>query len=395
MELGSQRQANGESFSMFKRIHSGRFFLALLLFSIVLSLAGNSSSQNFKVIWSATLTNDSDWKEAKTNIDTNGYGSPHVEFVGNDKVVVSFLHANHQDDPGAQPGSPQYLGFKAIFHDAKTGKSLSALRWTARRAGAKLFPLHDGGFLVRDGDKLLRYSSELKVVRERTLPGTTVAPMYFPTSWDVDIAPGGRIAVLRYVDSPAKQKTDTWINVDTFDEIFSMKDNVWRPVHVAEDALARTENWLEQKQWKYELYLRERGKEWKPLARDKWDRMFITNDLLLVGVKGGFQVVNREGMIEMEAENDDRHLSFAKTSLASHRFALFDMKSAFPIIQKRDFFDERFTAKVFDWDKKAMVASISFGTHDSRQVDLAISPDGSRLAVLTESTLQLIELPPP
>ena len=82
-----------------------------------------------------------------------------------------------------------------------------------------------------------------------------------------------------------------------------------------------------------------------------------------------------------------------KRNLDGTRFAINDTHRAIPIIQKHDFFDWNFEAKVGDVNQRKLVADIGLGTHDARQIDLALSPDGSQLAVLAESTVTLYRLP--
>ncbi len=84
---------------------------------------------------------------------------------------------------------------------------------------------------------------------------------------------------------------------------------------------------------------------------------------------------------------------FAK-SLTGNRFVILDQRHAWPFIEKRFVFDWRIYAKVFDMGLRGLLVEVPLGVHDVRLVTSGLSPDGSRLVVVTESQVQVYELPP-
>jgi hypothetical protein len=287
--------------------------------------------------------------------------------------------------------------FEALFYDARDGHIQGTLQWLARRDAGEFQPVHDGGFLVHAGDKVMRYSADLKMVRERDLIPPAEADekrSYLPREWKLDVTPGGRVAFMQLHDG--RENTDFWINADTLDELFSTKPQYPGAAIAGEDALATVHNWGEYPNASSEVMLWERGKDWRQISIRGKVGTFLADSLLLTYYfRKEFNVVDRKGSVIFGGplKQADPSALTVKRNLAGTRFAISDTHRAIPIIQKHDFFDWNFEVKVGDVKQRKMVAEISLGTHDARQIDLALSPDGSQLAVLAESTLTLYRLP--
>ncbi len=358
------------------------------------------SSPNREKQWSVSLAGNSDWSAAKKTIDINSYRPSRVEFTDDKTIVVTFMHSLKKPEPERQSSFMEPVFFEALFFDARDGHLRGTLQWQARRDAGEFQPVHDGGFLVHAGDKIMRYSPDLKPVRERDLTPPAEADekrSYLPREWRVYGVPGGRTAVSRFHEE--RESTDTWMDTDTLEDIFSDKPQYGGNSLLgifADDARLASKNIGAYPNQTSQLLLWERGKGWREIVAQGAGQTFLANNLLLLcSFRRDCKVINRNGEIIFQyplTQADPSNL-LVKRNLDGTRFAINDTHRAIPIIQKHDFFDWNFEAKVGDVNQRKLVADIGLGTHDARQIDLALSPDGSQLAVLAESTVTLYRLP--
>ncbi len=73
------------------------------------------------------------------------------------------------------------------------------------------------------------------------------------------------------------------------------------------------------------------------------------------------------------------------------RFLILDAQEPLPSGQK--YYELRFYFLVVDTKARALVAEKNLGAHEPKTIELALSPDGSRVAVLAGTTLRIYEIP--
>jgi len=348
--------------------------------------------------WTVTLAGNNDWSGAKKTIDINSYRPPRVVFTDDNTIVVTFMHSLSKTEPEGQSSFMEPIALEALFFDARDGHTGKRLQWQARRDAGEFKPAYDGGFLVHASDKLMSYSADLKRIHERILiPPAAVneKKSYLQREWRIYDVPGGRTAVLRFRDE--RHFTDIWINVDRLDEdIFSDEPQFPGPGVFAEDARFAVENHGAYPTLSSQSLVWERGKGWREIPARGAGQTFLADNLLLVcSFRRACQVIGRDGNVIFQCPLTQAEPSnlLVRRNLDGTRFAIIDTHRAIPIVQKRDFFDWSFEIKIGDVKRREMVAVVKLGTHDARQVDAALSPDGSRLAVLAESNLSVYSLP--
>ncbi|MCI0717956.1 MAG: hypothetical protein L0338_03075 [Acidobacteria bacterium] len=369
-------------------------FLLLMVFNLLSPPAASEQDRGVirdkpKLLWSVSLTNDADWMEAKRTIDTNAFGFPRVALAGA-SVIVSFLHSEHPELPPGYGGLMEPLRLKALVFSAKDGKARTILHWQARREDASLMPANDGGFVVHAGDVLMRYSPSLELVKRTDLPKTEPASHYRSAYSAVEMLPGGQVLFLRkFKETPTRlESVGTWLEVKSFDEITAEAIPDWRPVIPSADTLVRSEVSV--------VYVRQKS-NWDPILKSPGVHasMFVNERAILLTGRRKVMVIDRSGKILFSADMNQMDPKIKKRSLRGNRFAVFDTRDTNRFFGRAGIFEGHYFAKVFDLNAAGPVSEIDVGVQDAREVDLALSEDGSYLAVLTGSTLSLFRLPVP
>jgi hypothetical protein len=337
------------------------------------------------VVRTIDLTRETEWC---TNECAQG---AKVAFAGDHTMVITFLHPETDSNGLATDRKT----FRALAYNAETGELAAQLRWACCSHPItdtpQLIPVHNGGFLVRpENGKVVRYSSDLKPLKETTFPGPPGG------YWDLKNTPGGQLAFLVSGPGTREQFSQTWIDVDTLEVVSTRKGLYNFRDPAAEDAVAVLD-WDKNPPFRRFIILEERGKTGRLLTYGHTPCLFVTNDHLLSSDKAGFSVVNRSGetLFTGDLTYAGRPTLWSDRSLSGNRFAILDFSRAIPLVEKRGFFDWNFTAKVYDMKSKDKIAEFKLGTQDARTVSLALSPNGSRLAVLTDSKCDILELPQP
>jgi hypothetical protein len=357
--------------------------LAIIELIVVIPLSTNPvSSPLHRTI---DLTKQSDW------CGTDCADGAKVEFTSERTLVISF-RASDKDSNGH---IAERKTFRVISFDVDTGERRGELEWSCcsypTTDTPQLLPVHDGGFLARaHGGEIARYSADLKRVNQATFAGSPAG------YWDLQVTPGGRLAFLASGPGTREQFSQIWIDVDTLDVVAREEGlyNLHDPA--AEDAVAILD-WVKSAPFRRFIILKEKGKGQRTLTYDRSPGLFITDNYLLLLNKAGFSVMSRNGetLFAGELTYAGRPTLWFDRSLAGNRFGILDFSRALPMLQKREFFDWNFTARAYDMKSRGQVAEISLGTQDARMVSLALSQDGSRMAILAGSKCDIFELPPP
>ena len=352
------------------------------------------------------LNIDHDWSEATRTIDTNMLGSTHVTFLDENTLVVSFLHTTPATvrSPVPIPGQAP-LVVKALFIDISTCKVRDTREWPAtRRTRSRIMPIHDGGFLVQAGDVLMTYSLDLNKKADRFLPELRDGTY----SRQFDVGPGGRLGFMTL--RKGSDATDIWFDVDTLQTISDSATHGpggHGPISVSAKGLLSPRFSSVDQPWNPFAWIQETGKEWKPLCTnlipDPTDRLhffvhteFLADDQFLLVDTRRFSVVDRKChiLIGGDVHWTGPYSVEVEKSLSGRRFAIQQLSHwGIRVPFTRPNFNQHLHVKVYDVDSKREVFDVDFGSHDTRQIGLALSPQGSRLAVLAESSIKVYQLP--
>jgi hypothetical protein len=394
------------SFSRLRDLCFGGCFL-ILLASAGVSQKNNvccELSSRTKPIWEVVLAPPGH-PEGKCEWYSPGvYGT--IAYTDSETIVAGF---HFRSCPQTTKGS---LGLRHVVDtvlkiDSQTGKLLDKREWQDLSTEEQnnlgeidIIPTRDGRFLVKVGRFLKLFSSDFKELKSRELVEN--ANGIVRENWTVQVSPDGKTGLFkRWNHGPA---IDHWFSTDTLDDeaVETIPSEGRKSINSASsvyftpprggglgDSLA---------------HVRLRGQqESHPLCPGCYG---LPEDLLSDGTiflatspKASFALVSEQGEIIHRASRGDamdraRHVVSAS---AARRFAF-----TFGHLQKRFMsWSAPTTVVVFDYKRMNEVLQLKFNQQlqndtvvsDGALPMPALSPDGTRVAVLAGKVLQLFRVP--
>ena len=293
------------------------------------------------------------------------------------------------------------LRLHAIFFDAAGGKVQTTREWSIARPSAGIIPARDGKFIVVTSEGMTLYSQTLEPLKELRFSAYRQA---FGNLYSIYSSPGGKSVLVKYHDhNPHYQ----WIDVDSMEPLRSW-DEVWGGwVTISDDEIARYKDWRDRGSWLSEVLVRRFDGPWRTICHGPvWGnceapRQFINNEVLAVVSVGKLRLIRAaDGGELLEKQFNDggpgRGYRGLSASANGRRFAagiwgskggsaLLDI-SAHPVFKRIMVFDIPSGQWVYTLDaKKQKIKSISA---------LALSPNGSLLAILTDGVVEVYRIPP-
>jgi hypothetical protein len=331
-----------------------------------------------------------------------------VDFADIDHLAVGWIRpdvvhvAGRKDTYGPEPAH-----LNVVILDTKTGQKQSKTEWptSARYSSAPLlFGIPDGRLLICS-DKFLRLlSTTLEVVRERELPDhrscvnvafqhsqsrrVLLVSILSEHSRQMELLDVGMLTVL-------SNWTDEQAASATFRGILSISDH-WLAGYCGEPK---------------ELCLRRFDKGWQPFhpngfdtQMDKGQRIpvsFVSDEILVIERKTT-GIVAVDGTVLFQIAPPEKHfLLLPATSAGGSRFALVEdrfrgLKSEpldmypFGANDRASVYDIKDRQRIFSLKLKGTSPWTPWDVHDTY---LALSPNGTHLAVLSDGVLKIYRLP--
>ena len=329
-----------------------------------------------------------------------------VNFVDNDHVAIAWVTPdttpeNKRNAP--RVGEPACL--HAVILDAKTGLKQSQKDWsTPYYPAPHLFGLPDGRVLICSDNSLRLLSVSLDIVREQELPNH------------------GTCGSLRLLLSPSKNtlllsiraehsRHLELLNVQTFAALSNWREEQGRG-DISSETAAFSDHWLAG----YcgvpaDLCLRRIGEEWHPIRitgldtrMDKRQRVpvsFVSNDVLAIQ-RGVTTVATVSGDVLFKITLPKEHYLLAPvTSAGEQRFAVIEGRLRGLRSEPLDMypFGSNDRALVYSIKDRRAIFSLKLkGTSpwtpwNIHEHFLAVSPDGTSLAIFSDSLLTVYPLP--
>lgn len=324
-----------------------------------------------------------------------------VDFTDDSRVVIGWISPDQRsENKAAAFGVPAHL--HVVILDTTTGRQLNQKDWsTPRSQSPVLFGIPDNQVVVCTGNSLRLLSQDLDVVKERELPnGASCQRLSYRLS------PSKRILLTSSVDEKGTswelQNVNTFATISTWTKELGKGPMVERPIAVSDDWLL---GWCGQPRAR-SLCLRGADEEWQPFPAGSLNSpaSFVGDELLAVGLRDGSKasVVSVQGNVLFQINLPEKHyLSGIAPSARSERFAAIESRLRGLRSEPLDMYPFGSNEQVLVYDLKGARAILAiklegtspwapWRTHDN---SLALSPNGTFLAMLSDEVLSIYSVP--
>jgi hypothetical protein len=294
---------------------------------------------------------------------------------------------------GVGSGAPSHL--HAVVFNARTGQKVMLRDWSVPSFFATIHPASDETFIMCAGDAIRLLSADFNVIREQELSGLGYCS-------DEEISPSKRSFSVATITSESYQKT--LIDSESLSVLAYFTTDP-RQVHFTDSLLVGT---CSPKQ----LCLRKLNESWQPFEFNGMDQKmreysykpayFLNDSTLIIQAGSEMAVVTVEGKLLFQMNLPHKWVFGAPvTSSGGKRFALLEEKLRGATIEELDmyaFFSADHVVVYSLPDQKAVYTRKVQGTSPwapgvEHRNQLALSSDGSLLAVFDHGMLQVYQLP--
>lgn len=325
-------------------------------------------------------------------------------FLDNGTILATFITREKTEPSLANRGSSDPnapLRLRAVFLQAETGKITSTHAWPSESRIAGVVAVNDGQFVTQTGTTLTLYSSDSNELKKLSLP----APPEDVKGWYAHPSPAGR-NVLFATGIPMTTSPQPWIWIDTqtLQIVRSWMEVQSGSFGISDNTVAMAACYYWEYHCQPNLEVRGVSTEWKTIAQIEKQPggggpHFINNDTLFLS-GAPWKLLNTDGKVVL-TEADSKG-GAPITSAGGQRFVVPSFKvvgrvEALDIgghgeLKSISVYDAPFHERSYELDVKGpKIRSIS----NKSVADLALSPDGSKLAILYEESIYLFQLPPP
>lgn len=328
-------------------------------------------------------------------------GKPRTSLWFLDKNTVAATFVTREGEPKlSKRGSLDVnapLRLRALFFDANSGKVTNTNAWPTDSKMAGIVSTHDGKFVVQTGNVLTLYSPRLDALKTLRLPAVE------GWGWVAVPSPTGRTLLLTPFGISASAIPWLWIKTDQLEINRSWQDIQSGNLTISDDKIAMAACvWVQNCEPTIEIGAPEA--DWKPIARvDRKTESYIhfVNEEMLFLLSDPAKLIRATGEVEFV---QDMH-SFGGCwppqvvpAANGRRFVVPSCKlkgavreldiGGHNVLKNLLIYDAPFRGPSYVLDLK--------GPELKNLTTLAVSPDGSRIAILNIQTLtlELIELPP-
>lgn len=318
-------------------------------------------------------------------------------FVDNNTVVATFVTREEKAALSSHDSSDTNLPLRlrAIFLDANTGKVKSAQTWPSESRFAGIVATNDGSFITQRGVVLTLYSPDVKEVRRLSLP-----PIQQDLwGWVSHPSSTGRNILFATPNLTTTDQTPwIWVHASTLEVARSWKERQSGWVGISDDTISMIACSFHLYQCEPTVEIRGIATEWKTIAaierRPQSSPRFINEDTIFISGHP-WKLLQTDGNVIL-TENVPSEGDMAISSAGGQRFVV-------------PFFQSRGGVAALDIGAHGEIKTISIydapfhersyrlevkGVKIKEQAQLAVSPDGSKLAVLYEESVYLFQLPP-
>ncbi|MGA8501284.1 MAG: hypothetical protein WB683_07030 [Candidatus Sulfotelmatobacter sp.] len=382
------------------------FLLAHLIRSPAGPIADGAANQTIAAKWTADLRPAIGGEPLGLVLgrkrERQGKPKTSLWFLDDGTVVATYVtreesHPVLSGRGGSDPNEP--LRLRAIFLDADTGKIRSTQAWPSESRLARIVAANDGKFVTQRGTTLTLHSSDGKELNTLSLP----RPPQNLNGWNAHPSPTGKSILFENSDW-ITISSNSWILVsaDDLKVVRSWKVEQTGPVGISDGTIAMTACMFPVYQCEPNLKVRGLATDWRiiaPMERSGWARFprFVNDDtFFLSGTPGTpWKLLQSDGKVIL-SEDPPFGGGGPVSSPGEQRFILpfFKSKGGFAALDIGAH-GELTTISVYDapFRERSYLLAVK-GPKIRESVQLALSPDGSKLAILDGETVYVFPLPP-
>jgi hypothetical protein len=328
-----------------------------------------------------------------------------VDFTSVNQLALSWLTF---DDPSVAQNTGPLTARPAHLHvlvlDARTGRKQGLQEWSTPSTPVRFLGVRDGRFLTCTGNILRLFSPSFEVIREEILPSDRACFNPFLSEvWG--LTPSRRYLLLSSYSARSYQ--NTLFDIEKFTSIDNRTEE--QPTHDLSD------HWLIAYCGRQgEVCIRGMDQSWQPFQTSGLDKqmkdfklkspLFVNDGTLVIEAGNELAVVEVDGRVLFQVRlPKKRSFGRAVRSSESQRFAIMEN-------MQRGLTNEKLDMYAFPSNDRVVVYSIP----DSRAIyavklkgkspwapweihrnQVALSPDGVLLAVVSDGVLKVYRLPGP
>ena len=355
-------------------------------------------------IWSAELLRNETGTLRDRNLvasimtEMSPHNSPGVIFLDDRRLTVYEAESTEKLSSRANPDISSAFQLHASVIDAATGTLLFTKDWGARSHDSSI-QVTTGGILVRTDDVLRILASDFTEIQRLTFPDSS--DRHDPTHCDrriISVSPTGKTLMLNCYNTTLHfSRLDVW-DGSTFRQIRAWSDAPLVRYSISDVGIATADSNQQR------VLFSEFGTgRWESLGKSfKIGCMsfpvFLNNKILATSDCDGLLLLTLEGKVLMTDHPEKREtLGDDKIAVAQGGAVL-----AASLAQGKGggFFDTdvrrtRMGVAVYNSSLKKRVLSVNVAPLPKSYYDFALSPDGSKLAILNDRKVSVYSVPVP
>ena len=345
----------------------------------------NSVAPPPQKLWSVDLSLDPDFRK---RIETNEVllAPPSLNFLNQDQIICGYYSRGPLVE-GEVAGN----GYHVLEISSREGMFGRKLTFDAPEDGYRSLPVADGGFVVLAADKLTKFTNQFKP--SVVLPAPRVMAGAAFDRWHIGVSPTGR-TVLLYSRRVGQNGEWKWLNSATLSTVTEVSSPGPAPdsdIEASDEAAIRN-RYLDR------VVFSAKGER---QICPRCDAYFVNDQTFLIDKGTLYLIETEEGQKILTGKLDWGVSQFARSSFSSV-IALTTghyLYHGLPVIAQH-WYAVAGTVLVLDWKTKKVMTEFSWkepianASAGLSQMALALSPDGTRLAVLLHHTLTLYLVPP-
>lgn len=319
-------------------------------------------------------------------------------FLDNNTIVATFVTREDKTTLSRRDSMDENLPLRlrAVFLDAGTGKTTAASLWPTASRFAGIVAVHDGKFVTQRGTTLTLYSPDAKELRELDLPPLQEGLW----GWFAHPSPTGGSILFATPNLTTTAATPwIWVDTDSLQVVRSWKETQSGWVGISDTMMAMTSCVI----WFYHcdpnVEVRGLATEWKTIApterRSQSFPLFVNDDILFLSGHP-WRLLQTDGKVVLTEDAPFEGIT-ALASAGGQRFVVpfFKLKGDFPALDIGGH-GELKTISVYDtpFHERSHTLSVIGPKIKDQGTQLALSPDGSLLAILHDESVHVFQLPP-